>query len=136
MQINKFPFTKVSRSYFGTIYRPYIDPVWLFSEKRNDWIFSRMIVDTGADYTLLSRRYAINLGIDLIKECLAETTLGVGGSETVYLYKNLKIKIGNIEQIIPVGFLERDDVPPLLGRLKCLEDLEVILKNHQTILKN
>ena len=135
MQINKFPFTKINKSRLGIIYRPYIDPVWLFSQKRKDWIFSRMIVDTGADYTLLPRKYAIDLGIDLIKDCLVETTLGIGGSETVYLYKNLKIKIGNIKQIIPVGFLERDDVPPLLGRLKCLENLELIFKSRQTILK-
>lgn len=59
------------------------------------------------------------LGIDLQKDCEVETTLGVGRSETVYQYKGLSIKIGNTEFKIPVGFLERDDIPPpFFGEIK------------------
>lgn len=133
MEIIKVPFTNIGKGLIGIISRPYI-PVSLFSVKRKDWIFVSMLVDSGADYTLLPRKYSIGLGIDLSKDCIAETTLGVGGSETIYIYKELKIKINNWQKKIPVGFLERDDVPPLLGRMQCLEALEVTFKKHQTFL--
>ena len=103
----RFPFTKVGKTYLGTIYRPYAK-IKLSSEKVDEWIPVEVVVDTGADYTLLPRRYAF--------------LLGVGGSETIHLYKKgVKVKIGNWESSVPLGFLERDDVPPLLGRLEALE---------------
>lgn len=77
---------------------------------------------------------AFYLGIDLEKDCKAETTLGVGGSETIYLYKKgIAIKIGDWSKQVPVGILERDDVPPLLGRLECLEALKVIFDKRETV---
>jgi hypothetical protein len=92
-----------------------------------------MIVDSGADYTLFPKKYAAILGIDLGQECTVETTLGVGGAESVYQYKKLPVKIGNWQKKIPVGFLERNDVPPLLGRLECLEVFHLHFKNKQSI---
>ena len=92
-----------------------------------------MVIDTGADYSLLPKRYAGILGIDLIKDCFAETTLGIGGSESVYQYKNLPIKIGKWQKEIPVGFLERDDIPPLLGRLSCLEVFRLIFDKKESV---
>ena len=43
-----------------------------------------MIVDTGADYTLLPRFLAPVLGIDLNKDCQKLKTSGVGGEERVF----------------------------------------------------
>lgn len=120
----KFPFTYVGKTRLGRIYRPYAI-VHLFSKVRDKWQPVEMVIDTGADYSLLPRRYATILGIDINTSCQPETTLGVGGVETVYQYKNLAIKIGKWKGKIPVGFLERDDVPPLLGRLACLESFKL-----------
>ena len=72
------------------------------------------------------------MGINFAEYCIVNTTLGVGGSETVYLYKDLLIKIGQWQEKIPVGFLERDDIPPLLGRLNCIEVLKVTFENRIT----
>lgn len=116
----------------GMILRP-MAKVMIFAEKQKEWLPVNMVVDTGADYSLLPRRYAATLEIDLAKDCIVETSLGVGGSETVYLYKSLLIKMGDWQKKIPVGFLERDDIPALLGRLECIEVLKVILEKHQTI---
>ena len=85
-----------------------------------------MVVDTGADYTMLPKRYADLLGINREKDCLCKTTLGIGGSENVYFYKPLQVRIGKWDSEIPVGFLGRDDIPALLGRLAFLEALKVI----------
>ncbi|MBI4668243.1 MAG: retroviral-like aspartic protease family protein [Elusimicrobia bacterium] len=134
MRIARFSFTKIGHGPLGDIFRPYAD-VLFFAKKTGAWLSINMVVDSGADYTLLPRRYAAALGIDLGRECVAETTLGVGGSETVYLYKKLPVRIGNWQKEIPVGFLERDDIPALLGRLDCLEVLKVTFQNYKTTLE-
>jgi hypothetical protein len=132
-KIVSFPFTFIGKTKLGKIYRPYAI-VHLFSKVRNKWQPLEMIIDTGADYSLLPEQYAAILGIDLVKECLVETTVGVGGVETVYQYKNLPIRIGNWQKHIPVGFLRRNDIPALLGRLGCLEIFRLtFIKNKQSI---
>ena len=90
-----------------------------------------MVIDSGADYTLLPKRYAGILGINLT-DSNVESTIGVGGSETVYQYQNLTVKIGDYQIRIPAGFLERDDLPSLLGRLDCLEKFRLIFENKQS----
>lgn len=136
MKITKVPFKKIAKSYLGQIFRPYVI-VSLTSVKMNGLLPTEMVVDSGADYTLLPNRYAFYLGIDLEKDCRAETTLGVGGSETIYLYKEgIVVKIGDWQKKIPVGFLERDDVPPLLGRLACLEVLKVTFDRRETVFES
>jgi len=132
MKIANFTFKRIGKTKLGEIFRPYAF-VSIFSEKRNEWIPMEMIVDTGADYTIFPRRCADFLKIDLNTECIAETTSGIGGSETVYLYKSLPLKIGDWQKKVPVGFLERDDIPALLGRLEFIEVLKVTFKNFQTI---
>lgn len=92
-----------------------------------------MIVDTGADYTILPRFYAYDLGINLHKDCMAYQTFGIGGSEKVYLLKNAKVKLGRWERFVPVGFLNRDDIPPLMGRQEFLEIFKVTFINHSTV---
>lgn len=131
----RFPFTKVGKTYLGRIYRPYAK-IEVSSDKTDEWVPIESVIDTGADYTLLPRRYAPLLGIDLMADCLPETTLGVGGSETIYLYKKgAKVRLGSWEGNVPLGFLERDDIPTLLGRLECLEIFELTFKNRISTFK-
>ncbi len=134
MLIARFPFKKIAKTDLGEIYRPLAD-VLVFSAKRKSWIPITMLVDSGADYTMLPKKYAEILGIDLNVDCRPSTTSGIGGSETVYFCRALNLKIDKWQKKVPVGFLERDDIPALLGRLGCLEDIEVIFKNRQTIFK-
>lgn len=134
MQQIRFPFTFIGKTKLGKIYRPYAI-ILVFSKLTYKWLPVEMVVDSGADYTLFPKRYAQILGIDLNLECQAETTLGVGGAETVYQYNGLPIKIDNWKQEIPVGFLERDDIPSLLGRLECLEKLRLTFADKITVLE-
>ncbi len=124
-----FPFRLVGREYLGTIRRPYATV--LIQARGRRWVSVEMVVDSGADYTLLPRVYAELLGVDL-KSCVPMTTSGIGGSETVHLYKSLSVRLGDWRAEVPAGFLERDDVPALLGRLKFLEALEVTFKDFKT----
>ncbi len=91
-----------------------------------------MIVDTGADYTLLPRYESENLGINLETECHPFLTEGVGGSETMYLLKRCRVKLGERELFIPLGFLDRDNIPPLPGRQDFLETFRMTMDQHVT----
>lgn len=91
-----------------------------------------MIVDTGADYSLLPRFLAQDLKIDLEEECKAFSTQGIGGSEKVFFLPKIKVKLGKWERVIPVGFLERDEVPPLMGRHLFLETFETLFSSDHT----
>jgi len=127
-----FPFEKEGKGIFRPIRRP-IAQVGFFSKKFNRDIKIAMLVDTGADYTLLPRSKAFDLGIDLEKDCAPQITSGIGGTEIVFLLKKrLKISIGEMKRNVPLGFLERDSVPPLLGRFKCLESFDVLFSKFTT----
>lgn len=127
----KFSFRKESSLIFGKIYRP-IAQVFFLS-KKNQWIESWMIIDTGADYSLLPKFMAEKLGVNLEKDCQKFYTRGIGGEEKVYLKKNLKVKIGSWEKVVPVGFLDKENIPPLLGRQGFLETFEVLFSSNHTV---
>lgn len=131
MAVLEFPFERRSSTIFQQVYRP-IAKVSFWSNKIRLWVEIVMIVDTGADYTLLPRFYSFDLGIDLKKECIPYSTTGVGGTEKVYIFKNAKIKLGKWQRIVPIGFLDRDNIPPLLGRQGFLETFKVLLYKHNT----
>ena len=106
--------------------------VGLWSQKLNGWIRVAMLVDTGADYTLLPHIYASHLGIRLDQAGHLFTTMGIGGSERVYLVRRWPMTIGTWRREIPLGFVARNDVPHLLGRQACLETFRLTLSKHRT----
>jgi predicted aspartyl protease len=114
-----FKFHKIASDLFGHIYRPHADVLVYGHNDRRRRV--TMLVDTGADYTIFPRREAALLGIDLERDCAAHTTYGVGGPQTVHLYQGLEVQLGEARLAIPVGFLEQNDVPPLLGRHQFME---------------
>lgn len=122
-----FPFSYIGKNDFGKFYRP-TAIVYFLSFVDKEWYMVPMVVDTGADYTTLPKKYAKIFGIDLEQDCAKEEMGGIGGTEIVYQFKGLKMKIGDIEKIIPVGFLGNGNVPPLLGRLRCLEDMKLVFE--------
>lgn len=126
-----FAFERRPSPLFGSVSRP-IALVELWSQKLDDWVRVAMLVDTGADYTLLPRVYASHLGIRLDRETQVFETMGIGGSERVCLVRKWPMQIGSWRRRIPVGFLHRDDIPPLLGRQACLETFKLTLVRHRT----
>ena len=135
MRLLSSPFDFRGEGYLGKIYRPYIQ-VLLTSKNIDELIPVEVLIDTGADYTLLPKKYADLLDINLLKECKLDRTYGIGGEEKIYLCKNLiTLKINDFKMIIPAGFLEKDDIPPLLGRLGALEMLVFIMKDRVAILE-
>lgn len=125
----KFQFKDYHSSVFGSVRRPVVD-VFFQHQKSKDWQPITMLVDTGADYTLLPYFLAYPLGINLITDCKIIRTQGVGGTNKVYLFKkNVKVKLGDFKREISVGFLSNDNIPPLLGRLDFFETFKVTFEN-------
>ena len=126
-----FEFEKVPSPIFGTVYRP-VAWVELWSKTKKEWVGIWMVVDSGADYSLLPRYMSEYLGIDLKNECMPFSTLGVGGKEKVFLLQKARIKLGTWQITVPIGFLDNDSVPPLLGRHSFMEKLATLFFNHKT----
>src|SRR3989344_2787823 len=128
----KFPFRVEQSPLLGAIYRP-IARILFWSDINQNWIAVRMIVDTGADYTLLPSYMSDKLGIDLEKRCKIFNTFGIGGVEKVYFLSKIKVKLGDWDRTIPVGFVERDEVPPLMGRHLFLETFETSFSSGHVV---
>lgn len=129
-----FPFKYITLNRFGRILRPYAI-VSVFKKDLGIYINRTLVVDTGADLTIFPRKDAFLFGIDLEKETVAEETFGIGGKEKIFLYNNLKVKLDSVLLSIPVGFLNRNDIPALLGRQHFLETLDARFVNYKTILQ-
>lgn len=130
-----FPFEKAASKIFGKIHRP-VALVDFWSYRLKEWCEIAAIVDTGADYTLLPRFYADDFGINLKKDCGRKTTKGIGGEEVVFIYRRMKVSfLGKIHSI-PVGFLNRNDLPPVLGRHRFLEKFKLTFHRHFTHFEN
>ncbi len=91
-----------------------------------------MLVDSGADYTLLPKVYTEYLGVETKRDARLFSTMGIGGREQVLVVHRWLVKIGSWKRWIPLGFLFRDDIPPLLGRQSCLDKFKVTLHRRRT----
>lgn len=133
----RFPFEFIGKDRFGNIYRP-VAKVNLKSPQAEIFADIWMIIDTGADFTILPRHIADKLRISVEKDCHKDITYGIGGEQVIYFCKNkINAKIGKLERQIPLAFLDSNEVPPLLGRLGFLETFNVeLLKTHITVFKN
>lgn len=127
----KFPYEKENSKIFGSISRP-VARASFWSGKYERFLEFTFIVDTGADYTLFPHSKAMDLGIDMERDCRIFKTFGIGGVEKVFLLPKIMMKLGNAERFVPVGFLKRDDIPPLLGRYKCLDTFSVLFSSFNT----
>ncbi len=107
--------------------------VFFWANQIQQWTELWMIVDTGADYTLLPSFMADKLGVNIEKDCRIFNTYGIGGGERVYFLPKIKVKLGEWEKIIPVGFLERNEIPPLMGRHLFLETFETLFSSNHII---
>lgn len=132
----RFPFEKSGKNFFGDIYRP-VAKVSFKSPKRDIWTDTWMVVDTGADFTILPQYLSEDLGISLENDCLKDETIGVGGEQAIFLCKTkIQAKIGNLERNVPLAFLDSNEVPALMGRLGFLETFDTeFLKTHEVVFK-
>ena len=130
-----FPCERRASPLFGSVSRPVV-LVALWSQKIQGWVRVVALVDTGADYTLLPHHYARHLGIRLDRDAQVFDTMGVGGRARVYVVRHWPMQLGHWRREIPLGFVTRDDLPPLFGRHACLETFKLTLDRHRTTFTN
>lgn len=120
-----FPFENIGRSSFGQVWQP-VAKVVLKSPSVPMKVSLWMVVDTGADYTVIPRHFSEKLRVSLERDCVKDTTFGVGGEQTVYFLKEkIQAEIGKFKRNIPLAFFDNNEVPALLGRLGFLETFDV-----------
>ena len=117
------PYERRASPLFGAIRRP-IAPVALYSSAWQRWLIYAMILDTGADYSVLPASVARDLGISLAAGERHQVA-GVGGQQRVWLHRAVRMRVGAWEFHAPVGFLEHDAVPPLFGRYHALDRFDL-----------
>jgi predicted aspartyl protease len=130
--IARFGFEEDSSDLLGTIHRPVVT-IRVWSDTYRHWQAVRMLVDTGADYSIFPRYMATLLGIQWQKLPVKET-LGIGGRQEIAFIDQLKIKIGSVERIIPAGFIASAKTPALLGRHLCFETFRTVFNQNQELL--
>lgn len=136
MDVN-IPYENVGKIEFGHIWRP-IAKVTLKSPANRYWINLWMIVDSGADYTIIPRHFSQKLRISLEHDCIKDETSGVGGSQIVYFLKaKIQARLNHFERKIPLAFFDNNEVPALLGRLGFLETFNTeFLKSHEVVFRD
>lgn len=120
----KFPFEKAHSKIFGELWRPMARVTFTSpkdtSIKQELWL----LVDSGADYTLLPRYLGRDLRVRFETDCKPFYTSGIGGTEKVFLLPRIKVQIGRFQRTIPIGFLDRNEMPPLMGRHLFIDTFE------------
>lgn len=132
----KFPYKLVGKNRFGPICRP-MTKVLFESPASHKWISVWMIVDTGADHSILPKHLSEKLRISLERDCVKDVTIGVGGTKSIYFAKQkIKAQVGHLKRIVPIAFIDSDEIPPLLGRLGFMETFDTeFLKSRIVVFK-
>lgn len=95
-----------------------------------------MLVDSGADITLIPRRLGEFLGFSLDGEKIREIR-GIGEGAIPYTIRTMQIKIGEYFIQARIGITLIEEVPLILGRLDVFDhfNIEFRQKDRLTILR-
>lgn len=74
-----------------------------------------MLIDSGADTSLIPKEMGEKLNLEIVSEEEIETIKGIGG-EIPVVYKNLLLTIGEYTIKAKVGWAMVEGIPPILGR--------------------
>ena len=95
-----------------------------------------MLVDTGADFSILPKYAATLLEIDLNKATRVIESVGIGGRQKVTFIEQVKVKIGPFEREIPVGIAHSNKLPPIMGRHLFFETFKVeFMRRNKLVFK-
>ena len=105
-----------------------IAPIRVKSVKRHEWtpkypiilkrnnIFleERMLIDSGADISVITKQTGIDLGLNVQDEDYQQSAEGVGGGTILYLTKVIQIEIDSHNLSIPVAWLLDEQVEEMI----------------------
>lgn len=130
-----FDYELIGKTPFGTIFQPIVKVDFKINHR---WMKVTMIADIGADHTVIPRYLAKFLNISLEKDCIKGKTSGVGGKISMFMLKRkYPVRLGKWELEIPLGILDSDNIPPLMGRLGFMEKFNCLFtKDHKLIISS
>jgi hypothetical protein len=118
-------------------------PIRIKSVKRHEWtpkypikltrngiqLEERMLIDSGADISVISKQTGIDLGLSILPEDYQQSAEGVGGGTINYLTKVILIEIDNHPLQIPVAWLLDDDFEEMIiGREIVFDKFDIEFK--------
>lgn len=116
----KFPYTEKESRILGKIPIPLIY-IEILSEKHGVWCgIDEVLVDTGADITLIPRSIGEVLVNDITLGKQASIK-GITPFELIVYVHELKLRVINKEFQAKVAVADSDDVPVVLGRFQALD---------------
>lgn len=121
-----FKFAKEDSSSLGIVYRP-IAKVGL-KDASGEMFELSMLVDSGADITILSRRIGDIMGIN-VEQGDEKTFRGIVGEMIAYVHK-IPLFINGMEVNARVAFA-LSEVPNLLGRLDIFKNFEISFRKEE-----
>src|SRR3989344_8627425 len=131
----KFPYIERESRIFGRILKPMID-IEILSKKYGVWYgLNEVLVDTGADITLIPKSVGEIL-VDDIVEGKKAAIKGITPFELIVYIHTLKLRVANKEFETRVAIAESDDVPAVLGRFEALDIFEAaFIKGKEVVLE-
>lgn len=92
-----------------------------------------MLVDSGADISIIPKVTGESLGLEIKSEKEIETIGGIGGSIPIVI-REIDLKIGSEEFSAKIGWSLEEDIIPILGRedifdrfhIEFLQDIETV----------
>lgn len=95
-------------------------------------IVLEMLIDTGADISLVPKSIGTYLGFRKEQNEKGTTITGIGGTVRIF-YRPLTMKLGRWEFQTTVGWAENDDAPLVHGRFGVLNRFKVEFLNETSI---
>ncbi len=125
----RFKGKKVRTPEIGEIWIPTAE-IELITDKKN--YFCEMIVDSGADITLVPRSLGEFLGFSFAKEKIREIR-GIGEQAIPYVIRSINIKIGKYLFKSRIGIALIEEIPLILGRLDVFDHFDIELKQNSKV---
>lgn len=137
----EFQFKKVYSKRLGEVLQPII-PVTIIGAKQR--VNVSMLLDSGADLSLIPYSVGEAIGLELDMENRGEVQ-GLGEGSVPYILSQVRIKIGDIETSVRIGWALIEEVPLILGRLDVFQKFSaefrefenrIILKHQSEFVAN
>jgi hypothetical protein len=122
--VTRFRFTAIRHPAFGTIRYPLI-PVRLLGPAGS--LRKAMVLDSGADITMLPAWVAEYLGIALAAEPVREVR-GISGSSLPYVTGEIDLEIGTRRFRVRVAWALVESAPSILGRLDLFDQTDILFQ--------
>ena len=127
----EFKFREGHSRIFGKILRPFADVILQNGDKE---LLYLMLVDSGADLTLIPKSVGDYLGFRIDNDAVKEVK-GVDEQNVPIILKKLNLKIGDRKIEAHIAWCLIEEVPLVLGRKDVFDNFEVVFKDNKTIFR-